>query len=53
MMEQFLATAYSAHPYAYPRWDGERDHQVNATEAAAFHAKYYVPSNIVIAVVAT
>ena len=52
MMEQFLATAYSAHPYRVPTlgWESEIS-QVNATEAAAFHAKYYVPSNIVIAVV--
>ncbi len=52
MVEQFLATAYTAHPYRVPTvgWESEIS-QVNATEAAAFHAKYYVPSNIVIAVV--
>jgi predicted Zn-dependent peptidase len=50
--EQFLATAYIAHPYRVPTvgWESEIS-QVNATEAAAFHKKYYVPSNIVIAVV--
>jgi predicted Zn-dependent peptidase len=31
-------------------WESEIS-QVTATEAAAFHAKYYVPSNIVVAVV--
>ncbi len=52
MVEQFLATAYTAHPYRVPTvgWESEIS-QVNATEAAAFHAKYYVPSNLVVAVV--
>jgi predicted Zn-dependent peptidase len=52
MVEQFLATAYVAHPYRRPNvgWESEIS-QVTATEAAAFHAKYYVPGNIVIAVV--
>jgi predicted Zn-dependent peptidase len=52
MVEQFLATAYVAHPYRRPNvgWESEIS-QVTATEAADFHAKYYVPSNIVIAVV--
>jgi len=52
MVEQFLAAAYTAHPYRVPTvgWESEIS-QVNATEAAAFHAKYYVPSNIVVAVV--
>jgi predicted Zn-dependent peptidase len=52
MVEQMLATAYVAHPYRRPNvgWESEIS-QVSATEAAAFHAKYYTPSNIVIAVV--
>ncbi len=52
LVEQFLAAAYVAHPYGRPNvgWASELDN-INATEAAAFHAKYYVPSNIVIAVV--
>jgi predicted Zn-dependent peptidase len=51
MVEEFLATAYVAHPYHRPNvgWQSELS-QITATEAAAFHAKYYVPSNIVIAV---
>ena len=51
MVEQFLSTAYIAHPYRRPEvgWESEIS-QVSATEAEAFHAKYYVPSNIVIAV---
>src|ERR1700761_2038402 len=52
MVEQFLATAYVAHPYGRPGvgWESELS-QITATEADAFHKKYYVPSNIVIAVV--
>lgn len=52
MIEQFLATAYVAHPYRIPGvgWESEIS-QVSATEAEAFHKKYYVPSNIVVAVV--
>jgi len=52
MIEQFLATAYVAHPYRVQSvgWESEIS-QVSATEATDFHKKYYVPSNIVIAVV--
>src|ERR1700733_14149580 len=52
MVEQFLATAYVAHPYGRSGvgWESEIS-QVTATEAEAFHKKYYVPPNIVIAVV--
>ena len=52
MLEQFVATAYVAHPYRRPAvgWESEIS-QVTATEADAFHKKYYVPANIVIAVV--
>ena len=52
MVEQLLATAYVAHPYGRSGvgWESEIS-QVTATEAAAFHRKYYVPANIVIAVV--
>jgi predicted Zn-dependent peptidase len=52
MLEQFVATAYAAHPYRRPGVGWESDiSQVSATEADAFHKKYYVPSNIVIAIV--
>ena len=52
LAEQFFAAAYIAHPYRVPTvgWESEIS-QVTATEAAAFHKKYYVPANIVIAVV--
>jgi predicted Zn-dependent peptidase len=50
--EQFLAAAYEAHPYGRPDigWPSEVS-QITATEAMAFHKKYYVGSNIVVAVV--
>jgi len=52
LVEQFLATAYVAHPYGRPGvgWESELS-QITATEADAFHKKYYAPSNIMIAVV--
>ncbi|HTZ89036.1 MAG TPA: pitrilysin family protein [Alloacidobacterium sp.] len=52
MVEQFLAAAYVAHPYHRPGvgWMSELS-QITATEADAFHKEYYVPANIVIAVV--
>ncbi|MGB7190161.1 MAG: pitrilysin family protein, partial [Acidobacteriaceae bacterium] len=51
MVEQFLAAAYVAHPYGRPGvgWESELS-QITATEADAFHKKYYVPANIVVAV---
>jgi predicted Zn-dependent peptidase len=51
MIEQFLATAYVAHPYGRPGvgWESELS-QISATEAEAFHKTYYVPSNMVVAV---
>ena len=52
LVEQFAATAYVAHPYGRPGvgWESELS-QINATEAEAFHKKFYVPTNIVVAVV--
>lgn len=52
MVEQFLAAAYTAHPYGRSGvgWPSEIS-QVTATEAEDFHKKYYVPANIVVAVV--
>jgi predicted Zn-dependent peptidase len=52
LVEQFLATAYVAHNYGRSGigWPSEVG-QINATEAMAFHKKYYVGSNIVVVVV--
>ena len=52
LVEQFLATAYVAHNYGRSAigWPSEVS-QINATEAMAFHKKYYIGSNIVVSVV--
>ncbi len=52
LVEQFLATAYVAHNYGRSDigWPSEVS-QINATEAMAFHKKYYVGGNIVVAIV--
>jgi predicted Zn-dependent peptidase len=52
LVEQFLATAYVAHPYGRSSigWPSEVG-QITATEAMAFHKKYYVGSDIVVTVV--
>ena len=52
LLEQFVATAYVAHPYGRSGigWPSEVS-QITATEAMAFHKKYYVGANIVVAVV--
>lgn len=52
LMEQFLATAFIAHPYGFPGVGWPSDlHTFSATDAEAFFRKYYVPSNIVITIV--
>ena len=52
MVEQLLATAYTAHPYRVPTvgWESEISKDT-ATEADAFHRLNYTPANIVVAVV--
>jgi predicted Zn-dependent peptidase len=52
LFEQFVATAYVAHNYGRSGigWPSEVS-QINATEAMAFHKKYYVGANIVVSVV--
>jgi len=52
LVEQFQATAFVAHNYkrSVIGWPSEVA-QINATEAMEFHKKYYVGSNIVVAVV--
>jgi predicted Zn-dependent peptidase len=52
LFEQFVATAYVAHPYGRSNigWPSELNH-ITASEAMDFHKAYYVGSNIVVAVV--
>lgn len=52
LIEQALAAAFTAHPYGTPVVGWPSDLQTfSATDAAAFYKKYYVPSNMVIALV--
>lgn len=52
LFEQLAATAYVAHNYGRSGvgWPSEVS-QITASEAMAFHKKYYIGSNIVVAVV--
>jgi predicted Zn-dependent peptidase len=52
LVEQFVATAYETNNYRRPNigWPSEVS-QITATEAMAFHRKYYAASNIVISIV--
>lgn len=52
LIEQFLATAYTAHPYhtSGVGWYSEIS-SVTATDAAQFYKTYYTPSNMVLALV--
>src|SRR6202789_575779 len=52
LFEQFAATAYVAHNYGRSGigWPSEVG-QITATEAMAFHKKYYAGGNVVVAVV--
>jgi predicted Zn-dependent peptidase len=52
LVEQFLAVAFSAHPYGRPGVGWPSDLKAySATDAAKFFKRYYIPSNIVVAVV--
>jgi predicted Zn-dependent peptidase len=52
LIEQFLATAFVAHPYGQPVVGWPSDLQsFSATDALKFYRTYYVPSNMVVAVV--
>ena len=52
LIEQFVATAYVAHNYGRSSigWPSEVG-QITATEAMAFHKKYYAGGDVVVAVV--
>ncbi|HEX9163718.1 MAG TPA: pitrilysin family protein [Thermoanaerobaculia bacterium] len=52
LLLQFLGTAFIAHPYGQPTIGWGSDLQsFSATDAKAFFNKYYIPANIVIALV--
>lgn len=47
-----MATAYTAHPYGNPTIGWKSDiERFNTTDAQAFHAKYYNPSNAVVVLI--
>ena len=52
LIEQFLATAFEAHPYHRPTvgWPSDLRH-FSATDAKQFFKTYYVPSNMYLAIV--
>src|SRR6478736_6374489 len=52
LLEQFLGSAYIAHPYGHPviGWPSAL-RAFSATDALNFFHKYYVPANMVVAVV--
>ena len=50
LMEEFLATAFKAHPYGSPTIGHMSDlENISRSDASAFFDTYYVPSNMVIA----
>src|SRR5579863_3139752 len=51
LLEQFIEEAFAAHPYHRPTvgWMSDLNH-FSATDAQNFFDKYYVPSNMVVAV---
>jgi predicted Zn-dependent peptidase len=52
LVEEFLTTAFTAHPYGQPTVGWPSDLQsFSATDAAAFAKTYYVPANMVVAIV--
>src|SRR5215471_21390962 len=52
LLEQFTEEAFAAHPYHRPTIGWMSDlNRFSATEAKAFFDRYYVPSNMVVAVV--
>jgi predicted Zn-dependent peptidase len=52
MIEQFLSVAFTAHPYHRPTVGYMTDlNSFSATDAQAFFDRYYIPSNMVVAVV--
>ncbi len=52
LVEQFLASAFTAHPYGMPGVGWPSDLKTfSATDAAAFYKKYYVPANMIVTVV--
>ena len=52
LVEQFLGTAYIAHPYGKPvvGWPSDLE-SFSETDAESFYSKYYIPANMVVTLV--
>lgn len=52
LLEQFVATAYVAHPYGQPvvGWPSDLE-SFSRTDALAYFSKYYVPADMIVALV--
>jgi len=52
LFEQFLATAYMAHPYGQPvvGWPSDLE-SFSMTDAQAYYKKYYVPADMIVTLV--
>src|SRR6185503_3427257 len=52
LFENFLATAYIAHPYRHPTigWESDLDH-LSVADLTDFYHRYYTPDHLTIAVV--
>ena len=52
LIEEFLAAAFTAHPYGQPvvGWPSDLE-SFSATDAMEFYRRYYVPANMVVTVV--
>jgi predicted Zn-dependent peptidase len=52
LFEQFMAAAYTAHPYGWPvvGWPSDLE-SFSETDAENFYKKYYVPANMVVTLV--
>jgi predicted Zn-dependent peptidase len=52
MIEQFIAAAFTAHPYGQPGigWPSDLD-SFSASDARVFFERYYVPANMTVAIV--
>ena len=52
LLEQFIFSSFVAHPYRRPTIGYQSDLEtISATDAQAFFERYYIPSNMVVAVV--
>lgn len=52
LYEKFIGTAFTVHPYKFPVIGYDDDiKNLHASDLVSFHKKYYIPSNIVVALI--